>query len=66
MVFFIGGSFFDNVTTDMSIYKEEIFGPVLSMVRSKTFDYALDIVNKHEYINGTSIFTSNGGVARNF
>ena len=64
--FFIGGSFFDNVTTDMSIYKEEIFGPVLSMVRAETFDYALDIVNKHEYGNGTSIFTSNGGVARKF
>ena len=64
--FFIGGSFFDNVTTDMSIYKEEIFGPVLSMVRADTFDYALDIVNKHEYGNGTAIFTSNGGVARKF
>ena len=64
--FFIGGSFFDNVTTDMSIYKEEIFGPVLSMVRAKDFDYALDIVNKHEYGNGTAIFTSNGGVARKF
>ena len=64
--FFIGGSFFDNVTTDMSIYKEEIFGPVLSMVRADTFDYALDIVNKHEYGNGTAIFTSNGGVARQF
>jgi len=64
--FFIGGSFFDNVTTDMSIYKEEIFGPVLSMVRAETFDYALDIVNKHEYGNGTAIFTSNGGVARKF
>ena len=64
--FFIGGSFFDNVTTDMSIYKEEIFGPVLSMVRAETFDYALDIVNKHEYGNGTSIFTSNGGIARKF
>ena len=63
--FFIGGSFFDNVTTDMSIYKEEIFGPVLSMVRAKDFDYALDIVNKHEYGNGTAIFTTNGGVARN-
>ena len=56
--FFIGGSFFDNVTTDMSIYKEEIFGPVLSMVRADTFDYALDMVNKHEYGNGTAIFTS--------
>ena len=64
--FFVGGSFFDNVTTDMSIYKEEIFGPVLSMVRAETFDYALDIVNKHEYGNGTAIFTSNGGVARQF
>jgi len=64
--FFIGGSFFDNVTTEMSIYKEEIFGPVLSMVRADTFDYALDIVNKHEYGNGTAIFTSNGGIARKF
>ena len=64
--YFIGGSFFDNVKTDMSIYKEEIFGPVLSMVRADSFDYALDIVNKHEYGNGTSIFTSDGGIARKF
>ena len=62
--FFIGGSFF-TMTTDMSIYKEEIFGPVLSMVRAKDFDYAL-LLNKHEYGNGTAIFTSNGGVAENF
>ena len=63
---FIVVSFLDNVTTDMSIDKEEIFGPVLSMVRAKDFDYALDIVNKHEYGNGTAIFTTNGGVARKF
>ena len=64
--YYIGGCLFDHVKKDMRIYKEEIFGPVLSMVRAKDFDYALDIVNKHEYGNGTAIFTSNGGVARKF
>ena len=64
--YFLGGSFFDNVTTDMSIYKEEIFGPVMSMVRSKSLTEALEMINKHEFGNGTAIFTSDGGVARKF
>ena len=64
--YFVGGSFFDNVSTDMSIYKEEIFGPVMSMVRSKSLTEALEMVNRHEFGNGTAIFTSDGGVARKF
>ena len=63
--YFIGGCLFDNVTTDMSIYKDEIFGPVLSVVRS---DYAgaVDMINNHEYGNGTAIFTRDGDAARDF
>ena len=64
--YFLGGSFFDCVNTNMSIYKEEIFGPVMSMVRANDFNDVLDMVNKHEYGNGTAIFTSDGGVARKF
>ena len=56
----------DNVTTDMSIYKEEIFGPVLSVVRVKSYNEALDMVNKHPYGNGTAIFTNDGGAARRY
>ncbi|XDZ65871.1 CoA-acylating methylmalonate-semialdehyde dehydrogenase [Alphaproteobacteria bacterium LSUCC0684] len=64
--YFIGGSLFDNVTTDMSIYKEEIFGPVLSVVRADTFESAVQMVNDHEYGNGTAIFTRDGDAARSF
>ena len=64
--FFIGGCLFDNVTTDMSIYKEEIFGPVLAVVRAKDYEEALQMVNDHEYGNGTSIFTRDGDAARDF
>lgn len=64
--FFLGGCLFDEVTPDMRIYKEEIFGPVLSVVRAPDFDTALDLVNKHEYGNGTSIFTQDGDAARTF
>ena len=64
--FFIGGSFFDNVTTDMSIYKEEIFGPVLSVVRAKDFEEALSLVNEHEFGNGVAIFTRDGDAGRTF
>ncbi len=64
--YFIGGCVFDQVTTDMRIYKEEIFGPVLSMVRAPDYDSALDMVNTHEYGNGTAIFTRDGDAARNF
>jgi len=64
--YFIGGSLFDNVTTDMSIYKEEIFGPVLSVVRADTFETAVKMVNDHEYGNGTAIFTRDGDAARSY
>ena len=64
--YFIGGSLFDNVTKDMRIYKEEIFGPVLSVVRAKTYDEGLALVNDHEYGNGTAIFTRDGDTARDF
>ena len=64
--FFIGGCLFDNVTSDMSIYTDEIFGPVLSVVRVSTYDEALALVNDHEYGNGTAIFTRDGDTARHF
>lgn len=64
--FFIGGSLFDRVTPDMRIYKEEIFGPVLAVVRSPDFDSALELVNAHEFGNGTAIMTNDGGAARAF
>jgi malonate-semialdehyde dehydrogenase (acetylating)/methylmalonate-semialdehyde dehydrogenase len=64
--YFIGGSLFDNVTKDMRIYKEEIFGPVLSVVRAKTYEEGLGLVNDHEYGNGTAIFTRDGDTARDF
>ncbi len=64
--FFIGGCLFDDVTTDMRIYKEEIFGPVLSVVRKDDFEGAVKIVNEHEYGNGVAIFTRDGDAARTF
>ena len=64
--FYIGGCLFDHVTKEMRIYKEEIFGPVLSVVRVSTYDEALSLVNEHAYGNGTSIYTSNGEVSRHF
>ncbi len=64
--FFIGGCLFDNVKKDMRIYKEEIFGPVLSVVRAKDFEEASKLVNDHEYGNGVSIFTRDGDAARTF
>ena len=64
--YYMGGCLFDNVKTDMRIYKEEIFGPVLSVVRAATFNEAIEMVDKHEFGNGTSIFTRNGDVARAF
>lgn len=64
--YFIGGCLFDNVTTDMKIYKEEIFGPVLSVVRVDRYDEALKLVNDHEYGNGAAIFTRDGDTARSF
>ena len=64
--FYIGGCLFDHVTDKMKIYKEEIFGPVLSVVRVKDFNSAVDLINNHEYGNGTSIFTRDGDSARTF
>ncbi|WP_299007840.1 CoA-acylating methylmalonate-semialdehyde dehydrogenase [uncultured Shewanella sp.] len=64
--FFLGGSLFDHVTPDMRIYQEEIFGPVLCVVRVKDYDEALTLINEHEFGNGTAIFTQNGEIARHF
>ena len=64
--FWLGPTLFDHVRPDMSIYTDEIFGPVLSVVRADTYQEALDLVNANEYGNGTAIFTSNGGAARAF
>ncbi len=64
--FFLGGCLFDDVTPEMRIYKEEIFGPVLSVVRTPDFETALGLVNSHEYGNGTAIFTRDGDAARTF
>ncbi|MCA0451036.1 MAG: CoA-acylating methylmalonate-semialdehyde dehydrogenase [Proteobacteria bacterium] len=64
--YFMGGCLFDNVTADMKIYKEEIFGPVLGVVRAKNYTEALKLVNDHEYGNGTAIFTRDGDAARSF
>jgi malonate-semialdehyde dehydrogenase (acetylating)/methylmalonate-semialdehyde dehydrogenase len=64
--FWLGGSLFDHVTTDMRIYKEEIFGPVLACVRVPDFATALKIINDHEFGNGVSLFTRDGGIAREF
>jgi len=63
---FIGGCLFDNVTPDMKIYKEEIFGPVLSVVRAKDYDEAVRLPSDHEYGNGVAIFTRDGDTARDF
>ncbi len=64
--YYIGGCLFDNVTKDMRIYKEEIFGPVLSVVRVKDFDEAVQLINDHEFGNGTSVYTRDGDVGRTF
>ena len=64
--FFVGPCLFDNVTTDMTIYRDEIFGPVLVVVRAETFRDAIAMVNRNPYGNGASIFTDDGGAAREF
>jgi malonate-semialdehyde dehydrogenase (acetylating)/methylmalonate-semialdehyde dehydrogenase len=64
--FFVGPSLFDNVTPDMDIYKQEIFGPVLSQVRTDSYDEALKLVMDNEYGNGTAIFTADGDTARDY
>ena len=64
--FFIGGCLFDDVKKNMRIYNEEIFGPVLSVVRAKDFSEATQLINDHEFGNGVSIFTRDGDAARTF
>jgi malonate-semialdehyde dehydrogenase (acetylating) / methylmalonate-semialdehyde dehydrogenase len=64
--FFLGACLFDHVKPEMRIYREEIFGPVLGIVRANNFESALQLINEHEYGNGTSIFTRDGDTARDF
>jgi malonate-semialdehyde dehydrogenase (acetylating)/methylmalonate-semialdehyde dehydrogenase len=64
--FFMGPVLFDGVTEQMRVYREEIFGPVLVVMRAKTLDEALGLIERHEFGNGTSIFTRDGGAAREF
>ncbi|HZJ50297.1 MAG TPA: CoA-acylating methylmalonate-semialdehyde dehydrogenase, partial [Actinomycetota bacterium] len=64
--FFVGPTVIDHVSTDMDVYTNEIFGPVLSVVRSGTVEEAIDVINANPYGNGTAIFTSDGGAARKF
>ncbi|WP_144409623.1 CoA-acylating methylmalonate-semialdehyde dehydrogenase [Martelella endophytica] len=64
--YFVGATLFDRVTTDMKIYKEEIFGPVLSIARAQSYDEAAQWINDHEFGNGTAIFTRDGDAAREF
>jgi malonate-semialdehyde dehydrogenase (acetylating)/methylmalonate-semialdehyde dehydrogenase len=64
--FWLGPTLFDNVTTDMQLYTDEIFGPVLSVIRVATYDEALALVNANPYGNGATIFTNDGGAARRF
>lgn len=64
--YYVGGTLFDNVTPEMTIWREEIFGPVLSIMRAPDYVSALQLVNSHEFGNGSAIFTSNGNTAREF
>lgn len=64
--FWLGPTLFDQVTPEMSIYKDEIFGPVLSVIRVSSYDQGIELINKHQYGNGTAIFTNDGGAARRF
>ena len=64
--YFLGGSLFDHVTPEMRIYREEIFGPVLSIARAPDYAHALKLCNDHEYGNGVAIFTRDGDTARDF
>jgi malonate-semialdehyde dehydrogenase (acetylating) / methylmalonate-semialdehyde dehydrogenase len=64
--YFIGPTLFDHVTPDMSIYTDEIFGPVLVMVRAKDYEEALRLPSEHEYGNGVAVFTRDGDTARDF
>ncbi len=64
--YFLGPTLLDRATPDMRVYREEIFGPVLTMTRAESFDEAIELVNAHEYGNGTAVFTRDGDVAREF
>jgi malonate-semialdehyde dehydrogenase (acetylating)/methylmalonate-semialdehyde dehydrogenase len=64
--FFLGATLLDNVTPEMTVYTDEIFGPVLSVVRVDTYAEAVELINNNEYGNGTAIFTRDGGAARQF
>ena len=64
--YFVGPTLFDHVTDEMTIYKDEIFGPVLSVVRAKNYNEALNLVNNHNFGNGTSVYTSDGEIAHHF
>ena len=64
--YWVGGTLLDRVTPDMTVYREEIFGPVLSVLRANSYDQAVDLINAHEYGNGTAIFTRDGDAARDF
>jgi malonate-semialdehyde dehydrogenase (acetylating)/methylmalonate-semialdehyde dehydrogenase len=64
--YFVGPCLFDQVTPEMKIYKEEIFGPVLAVVRAPDYESACELVNAHEFGNGTAIFTRDGDAARDF
>lgn len=64
--YFLGGSLFDHVTSEMSIYQDEIFGPVLCIVRVKSYEDGLQLINNHPYANGVAIFTRDGDCARDF
>lgn len=64
--YFLGPTLFDHATPEMRVYREEIFGPVLTMIRVETFDAAIELINAHEYGNGTAIFTRDGDAAREF
>jgi malonate-semialdehyde dehydrogenase (acetylating)/methylmalonate-semialdehyde dehydrogenase len=64
--FFVGGCLFDKVTTEMDIYQQEIFGPVLNVVRTKSYNDAVTMINENAFGNGTAIFTRDGDTARDF
>jgi len=64
--FFVGPSIFDNVTSDMTVYRDEIFGPVLVVLRAESLEEAIGVVNSNPYGNGTAVFTKSGGAARRF
>ena len=66
LTYFVGPTIFDDVRPEMKIYKEEIFGPVLSMMTTETYEEALNLVNEHELGNGAAVFTKSGNIAKHF